>query len=174
MRLESLLILFVLSSGLVVAAGLSSKGVGSMVSPSRDPGLKLSLNIPEDHLRLGEPLLLKLSTKNITKRSLSVTETSLETDYVFDVRDADGNQLPFTEYMKNRLANRNYILRFVVVKLGPGEENRHEVHLESLVKIDRPGTYSILVTRKVPVNPKNLGTLVDISSNRAIVVITDK
>jgi hypothetical protein len=139
----------------------------------RTPGLQLSLAVDRDEVPIGEPLVVRFSTKNVAKRPLFLLESNPDTDYRFDVRDAKGNSVPLTEYGRKVLSNAEEV-RLVMIKLRPGEEIRDEVHADRIVQLNVPGTYYISARRRVPEAPTNLHKLMEISSNTVRLAITAK
>ena len=135
-------------------------------------GLRLSATPKRASVAVGEPLMLKVSTMNVSRRSLFITVTLAEVDHKFEVRDATGAAVPMTDYGRNLLRNAQET-RSVMVKLRPGEEHEETIQLEKLFQLNKPGTYQITVKRIVPRTQKGPSSNVEISADTCTVVITE-
>lgn len=130
--------------------------------------------LEKKQLKVGEPLILRFSTKNVTKKPLYLLESNPETDYRLEIKDSNGEAVSLTEYGKHILSNAGQF-RLIIVKVQPGEEVQDMMEVNKMFKIDTPGIYYISAKRGIPESEyAALGKQVDISSNTVKAVITPK
>lgn len=104
----------------------------------------------EDVVTAGKPILLTVTLKNVSARSLKLFRTSFLYDFVIQVQDASGRDVEMTELGKQRRRNvEMYISREQLV-LAPGRQLETTVELSALYKITKAGAYSITFRRLVP------------------------
>jgi len=121
--------------------------------------------------RVDEPLILKLSMRNVTRKALLAFESNPETDYLLDVTDVAGKPVALTEYGRQILSRAEEV-RLVTFTLQPGEKRLSVVWVNKLFAVRSPGTYYITAKRRVPGTPTDFRKLINISSNKLRVVIT--
>lgn len=172
----SLSVLIVSVAALAGASWAESQGGKVIVETTagQSPtGFEFSATLEGKRVKAGDPLNIKFSVKNAAKTTLILFETNPETDHLLEVRDANGNLAPLTEYGKQILSTAEENRR-VIVRLKAGEIIENTVQVNKIVKINTPGTYYVTATRRVPAAPTDLDRLVSISSNTVQVVITPK
>jgi hypothetical protein len=144
-----------------------SKNMQASGAPSE--GFRLSAMLGQEKLKLGEPLLLKLSLKNITKKELYVVETTADQDYEIEVTDEHGTRGTLTGKGRRLMQGIKVFTKVISVKVAPGQEQQVDIKLDEIYNLSAKGTYSVTAKRMIPKLDRN-GS-VEIVSNTVKVTI---
>jgi hypothetical protein len=89
----------VLVSVAVSISGLTQSNVAEQTTPEKsskaEVRIKLLVSVSKEHLKVGEPIVLKLVLKNDTSQELRLVSTGLK-DYKVDVKNEQGKLMPLT------------------------------------------------------------------------------
>jgi hypothetical protein len=113
-------------------------------------GFRLSAKLEKRQVGPGEPILLKLSIRNATKRVLHLEETSPEKEYKIDVRNERGENAQLTKQGQLLQDNSENDFKVLAVSIGPKQEREDTIEINRLHDMTARDTYAITVRRKVP------------------------
>lgn len=94
-----------------------------------------------------EPVNLRLTIKNVSKRVRFIRETSAIEQYRLVVLDERGKPAPVTEYGEKELKPKEDHLGRMMKAIEPGEESRNTIEVNKLYDMSSPGTYSVTAWR---------------------------
>jgi len=114
---------------------------------SNETGFQLTLRVMRAQSK-NQPLTVEFKIENVSKVELWLQETSAEKDYVLELRDSRGQEVPLTERGRKLQNNRGEIFRNIVFKLKPGERKVDLIDVGSLYDLSKPGTYSLRARRR--------------------------
>lgn len=131
---------------------IHSMGVANaapVVEDTLTKSFQLSVQVQEEVLRTGQPVVLQLALRNKTERDIDLTGTGQPyKDFLFEVKDSKGNLAPLTAYARNlRVAP---LFRIVNTTLKAGEEARYKVVINAVIDMTRSDDYSVVVKRDIP------------------------
>jgi hypothetical protein len=132
-------------------------------------GFRLSAHPWSVQAKVDQPVLLRLTIKNVTKRDLEVREALPRREYEIDVRNSRGETVPLTDFGQQLLENRWLGFRVRDIKVEPGEERQDTVDIAKLRDLSVPGTYYVKAKRRIKKrNGKGWG---EVASNMVRVTI---
>jgi hypothetical protein len=162
------IMILVMGGVALISTGFAqNKNIKAWGTPSE--GFQLSARLDQEKLKLGEPVLLKLSLKNITRKDLNVVETSADQDYEIEVVDEHGTHAPLTEKGRRLTQYPRIYTKVVSVKVAAGQEQQVYINLNEIHDLNAKGIYSITAKRKVPKLDRS-GS-VDVVSNTVKLII---
>lgn len=135
---------------IVMGTTAHTNGV-KIISDSRgepSEGFNLSARIENKQFKLGEPIVLNLTIRNITKQVLYLTETNPYSDYQLIVKSERGERVRLTEFGQ-RSSNNKEDFRVIGVKVKPGEERHDSIEATRLYNMTVPGTYTMIARRVI-------------------------
>ena len=135
-------------------------------------GLAISLSVPEPVYRLGEPVVIDITLKNVATTPVPVVIRSVWYDYSLSVRDEDRAELAPTPYATQRIEAAAEGRR-ATRDLGPGDMLADDCELSKAFDMTRPGSYTIVATRET----YKLGTLdqyATVTSNELTVTVGEE
>jgi hypothetical protein len=130
----------------------------------------LTISSPQTSFKSGSRVWVKLIMTNTSKRAITLEDANPACDYQLDVRDANGNAVPDTEFKtKLNCTSPRLTGRDIIYSLKPHESRQDEIVLNSMSQMTQPGTYFVQLARKIP---RDLGKGV-VKSNVVSVEVTD-
>jgi hypothetical protein len=145
----SVVVMILITGTAMISTSLGqNKNVQAAGTPSE--GFQLSAKLDQEKLKVGEPVLLKLSLKNITKKDLVVVETSADQDYEIEVTNEHGTRAPLTEKGRRLTQGMRIYTKVISVKVASGQEQQVNINLNEIYDLNAKGVYSITAKRKVP------------------------
>ena len=100
----------------------------------------------------GSHIYVLVSLTNNSDRNLSTSNVDYSEYYEFDIRDAEGNLAPETEFMqKMRTPGHRKITSGLVGQYKPGENWEEQIRISDYYDMSRPSVYTIQLERKLPV-----------------------
>lgn len=131
----------------------------------------ITITTPHAIVKVGEPVALHVVLKSISKQQFKLVEvvnsSQAELNYIVDVRNAAGKLVPYTAYGREFVQNRIIVVSRRLDTLREGELLKEDMFLDKFVNLTRPGTYTIWLGRK---DPLNSGAL--IKSNSLVIHVT--
>jgi len=142
-KLLALLVLFVIPSRPSVAAGARTANVDPAC-----PGLKIEIGVLDDVIRPQSSVLLEMKLTNVTHEAIWLPSGSPDFwSYEFELRDAQGSQVPRTAEWMRALAQRPAVVTAnVSMPLAAGESAKKTVMLEKLFDLSKPGQFTLRVS----------------------------
>lgn len=122
-------------------------------------GLALSASIEKESFKSAEAIVLTLVLKNFRPAPFVTVVRSPWADYTYAVHDSHGEELPMTAFGRQRVEAAQEG-RKMIRTLHAGEFQSDTFELSRGFEINAPGTYSIIVTRTLPVDGGPSRTLV--------------
>jgi hypothetical protein len=140
-------------------------------NPSGTPseGFKLSAKAANSVVKQGEPILLKLSLKNITQSDLYIVETTSDQDYEIEVVNERGEYMSPTKRGQLLKGNPTLFTKVIGVKVAPGQERQVNIEVDQLHDMSARGTYTITAKRRVP--KRGAGGTAEVISNKVQVKV---
>ncbi len=118
------------------------------------PGYKVTVAIGSASVKIGRPIIVKLSSKNVSPKVTMLAEVSPDTDYGLIVVDSSGKELPRTAFGDEILyANIEYGAQPVRREMKPGQEIRSEIEVTRIYKVNQPGVYYMWAYRDPSPDP---------------------
>jgi hypothetical protein len=130
--------------GLLLSIAFNSTGQTSKAAP-----FSISIRAQQSIVKPAQPIVIILTTKNISGQSIRLGETNPGMEYDFDVRDAHGQPVAEKELLK-RLKHSTYVFRSTSEVLKPGVATQETFAISDYFDFTKPELYSIQVQRLVP------------------------
>lgn len=127
--------------------------LGTCPSVANYPALELKLTVLESPTKVGQGIMVRVTTINETDQPVSYHNTNPFCNYSFKVLNGLGEAVPETDFKKRlncgngqpQMTGRD---KFVTLK--PGESSSEDLLLTEQYNFARPDDYSIQVDRKFP------------------------
>jgi len=136
-----------------------------------NPAFTINISTPRAVVKTGEPVVVHVSLKSISKEPFKVAEVvnsgQAELNYNVEVRSADGRLAPYTKYGREVIDNKIIAVSRRLDTLREGEQVEEEMFLDKFVNLTKLGAYTIWLGRK---DPLNHGLL--IKSNSLVIHVT--
>lgn len=137
--------------GITIGKRSGTSDVVAADSPARNTnasGLVLSARIEKASFNPGEPIPLRVSVTNSSRKVLVIVDTyHPEWDYKLDVRNEAGETVPLTKDGERLMRNIS-IYKSISVWLYPGDTVQADFVINELFEMNTPGTYSVTSKRK--------------------------
>jgi len=117
-------------------------------SVTRSVGLTFVATLAKSSVSRNEPITLKLSLVNNTKKDVVVVESNPLADYQIDVRDERGRSVPPTPEGKDLLFRSQWGGRRVSVTIAPGASKTDTFDVNKIYDMANPGAYTITAKRR--------------------------
>lgn len=113
-------------------------------------GFRLSAHLESVQVKVNQPVLLRLTIKNVTRKDLEVREVLPRREYEIEVKNSFGENVPLTPF-GHQLSEtwKGVTFRETDIKVGPGVERRDTVDIAKLRDLSVPGTYYVTAIRRV-------------------------
>jgi hypothetical protein len=111
-------------------------------------GLSFVATLDKGTVSRDEPITLKLSLTNNTKKEIIVIESNPLADYKIDVRDGRGTRVPPTPEGKDLLFRSQWGGRRLSVTIAPGESKTDTFQVNKIYAMTNPGSYTITASRR--------------------------
>lgn len=98
----------------------------------------------------GKPIVLTVTLKNASGRSLTLFRTNFLYDFTIQVQDGSGRDVELTELGKLRRRNAEMDVSREQLELAPGKELESKVEISELYKMTKADRYYITFRRLVP------------------------
>lgn len=115
-------------------------------------GFQLSARAEKEVFAPNEPILLQITLKNVTKRTLVHVVGSHE-DYPVIVKDEEGKNVPPTRYKRQRDSRRTSFAHGSM-DIDSGEEVKSDILVNRMYDMTKSGTYFITASHSVPNSDK--------------------
>jgi phage FluMu protein gp41 len=143
--------MFIMTLCLISGTAYISNGLEQKKSfGAASEGFQLSAMMDGIKLKRGEPILLKLTLKNVSQKELFVAESTAEKVYDIDVRDERGELVPLSEKGKRLYREPIMFDGVISVKVAPGQEQNVTIDLSKIYNVTATGIYSVTARRTVP------------------------
>lgn len=147
----------VLSMSLISAIAGFSEQIAT-TKASTDPlevgvvteGCQLAVHAVKQKPQQEQPIKLIIVRSNVSDNDMSFSARMPQYDYHFDIKDAQGKNVPLTEYGKKVEANRENVYKCTVYTLKPGELKDFDFDLSDAYELSTPGTYSVTIFTSTP------------------------
>jgi hypothetical protein len=142
----------------------------AVVSGSNTHPFSLTIRLLHDIAKAGSQIRVEVVLTNTSDHEIGILKSAPEADYMVEVRDANGNMAPDTDFGRRQKdpASVKVSSATPLYSLKPGESLHDEIQIERLYKISGPGKYSIQASRTVP---EEMGSGV-VKSNMVNVTVT--
>jgi hypothetical protein len=132
-----------------VNAGLGSLIIAQTSKPSNpQPPFSLSIKATQDTVKLGLPVSIEITKKDISNHEINNTTIRGTLPYEIEVKDDGGNLRPETEEFrqikKSKSEDRSFSVTFASLK--PGESARDRVDVNKYFDFSQAGKYKIQVS----------------------------
>ncbi len=153
LSISTILIIIISISSIGVnmnAYGKKPKGIQSVSDTyyPRSKNFKLIAQLKKDLFKPGEPIILKVILKNISKKTHTIVVSGPERDYDIIVKDNKGAIVPLTKYGKRLMDNKGEF-RAIGKKIKSQKEIQINLLINRIYDMTISGTYSIKVERFV-------------------------
>jgi len=111
-------------------------------------GLSFVASLAKGAVSRDEPITLKLTLTNNTKKEILVIESNPLADYKIDVRDQRGTPVPPTPEGRDLLFRSRWFGRRVSVTIAPGENKTDTFQVNKIYAMTDPGSYAITASRR--------------------------
>jgi len=111
-------------------------------------GLSFVASLAKGIVSQDEPIILKLTLTNHTKKEIIVVESNPLADYKLDVRDGRGTRAPPTPEGKDLLFRSQWGGRRLSVTIAPGENKSDTFEVNKIYAMTNPGSYTITASRR--------------------------
>jgi hypothetical protein len=131
----------------------------------------LQLNAIAPSFRIGEAVEIEIVQANVSGHVVSCDYAggnAVNLIYDYHVTAPDG--APAEEVVHSKLVPPPF--SYKECGIGPGESNKNWIHLNNVYKFDKPGEYTIWVSRVDPDTKDESGKLVIVKSNTITITIT--
>ena len=126
-------------------------GSASNIPVRASTRLRLLAEVEPANAKAGEPIFLKLRTKNISSKTVGMADTGYN-DYDLTLADGSGKEPPLTKFGVD-LRENAILLRSVSLDLEPGEEASVTLEITKIYRL-APGTYYLRASRHT-INPES-------------------
>ncbi len=110
------------------------------------PRLTVTLSSPIASFRAGQPIDFEVLVKNSGTASVVLHRQNPICDYDFVITDGSGGSIASPQSCSGNLS----IGRDIIEVLQPGQYFTERVHMDRIVDMSRPGTYSVKLRRRAP------------------------
>lgn len=111
-------------------------------------GLQFVASLAKSAVSRDEPITLKLTLTNNTKKEIIVIESNPLADYKIDVRDGRGTRAPPTPEGKDLLFRSQWGGRRLSVTIAPGDSKTDTFQVNKIYAMTNPGSYTITASRR--------------------------
>ncbi|SRR6266705_3069281 len=131
-------------------AGSAGLGTGTYLPKSAVSrvGLSFVASLAKNVVSREEPITLKLTLTNNTKKEIVVVESNPLADYKIDVRHGLGTRAPPTPEGKDLLFRSQWGGRRLSVTIAPGESKTDSFRVNRIYAMTNPGSYTITASRR--------------------------
>jgi hypothetical protein len=139
--------------------------------PQSAPSFTLTISTKTTEFRVGSRVSIDVVMQNITKHTIDHSDwysDAGEMSFSCDVRDEDGKSIEKIAHQHPELDTPSYYWGAV----PPGESIASKLRISRLYKFDKPGKYTIQVSRPDPDFPDVNGKPALIKSNTITITIT--
>lgn len=155
MRIRTISFLMALSAMLLV--GMTPDSESKTVQDAwgkPSEGFRLSAQLSSLQTKVDQPVLLRLTIKNVTKKDLEVHEALPRREFEINVKNSRGETVPLTDYGQQLYGKHLFVTRRLGfksrdIKVAPGEERQETIDIAKLRDLSVPGTYYVKAMRRV-------------------------
>jgi len=114
-------------------------------------GFQMSAVAVREVVGPGDPVVLELTIKNVSKRVLTLKETAPWRDYELSVKDEKGKVARLTKEGERleKLRKDKEELKVIFVKLSPGQEIQHTLSVTDIYQMLPGSTYLVTAKRRI-------------------------
>jgi hypothetical protein len=166
----SLSIALILFSAWLEPPGSARAGAGTKFPKAiaSQNGLRFLASLAKSAVSRDEPITLKLSLRNNTKKEITVIESNQLLDYKIDVRDQRGMRVLPTPEGKDLLFRSHWGGRRVSVTIAPGESKTDTFQVNKIYAMTDPGSYTMTASRRAQIA---VGKWIELRSNEVKVTV---
>jgi len=163
-------------------AVITMAGLASVCLCQPAPKYSLSISLREITVKAGTPVVLDITTKNISGQEIMAGTIVGSAESAFDITltDSDGNPTLETRYGrkihdKEPRGNLLDTHSEMVVHLKPGDTTQELIYLSGIYDLTHPGKYIVQLSRTVYANDAavNSGVKTIIESNSVTLTVTN-
>lgn len=140
---------------ILFSAGLERTGIARPSAETDFPktvasrvALRFVASLAKSAVSRDEPITLKLSLTNNTKKEIIVVESNPLADYKIEVRDGRGTLAPPTPEGKDLLFRSQWGGRRLSVTIAPGESKTDTFQVNKIYAMTDAGSYTITASRR--------------------------
>jgi len=138
------LIRLLLVTVLSISCAAAAEKQAPSASETAQPEFTLSIHLVRDVVKVGQPVRLKITTKNISDRSIGIFRDiggrdELNPLYAVTVWNTNGSSAPETNVKRQKRGHS------ILFPLEAGKESSIFVDLAKLYNLNRPGLYRVQV-----------------------------
>lgn len=135
------------------------------------PSFTLKASPKNPGFRAGDVVKITIIQTNISDHQVNCDyfgANAVNNAYHYDVRDEDGNPVAKVQWTKPVPP----LSRYLQCSVEPGKSNTNWIYLSNAYKLDKPGKYTIQVSRPDPDTKDSDGKPVEVQSNTITITIT--
>lgn len=157
----------------VLSVGAAAWGGGGQEMKDKDAGhpvadVQLIASVEKERFAVNEPVVLKLTLKNVGAEERRLIARDGTKDYKIEVKGEHGRVPALTRKGEDSKNSDRFSISSGRFVLTPSQERSDEISISDLFDLTTPGTYFITVTRPGPVVDGKSGRL---ESNKVTVII---
>jgi hypothetical protein len=112
-------------------------------------GFQLCVELDKREVKVGEPVVLRVAIKNITKQELRLAEATPEVENQARVTNGKGGIVQATEKGKRLISRGDFCRGPLIFMVGPGQVHKKTLAIDRLFEVSAIDTYSITIRRLV-------------------------
>jgi hypothetical protein len=137
-----------LAFGMLQAKQLPKKVNSAKYGPPSQ-GFRLCVELDKRQVKIGEPVLLRVAIKNITKQELMLGEATPEVENRATVTNRNGETVKPTAKGKRLISRGDWCCHPLEIMVGPGQVHNETLAIDKLFEVSAIDTYSITIRRLV-------------------------
>ena len=142
------------------------------VAQSESPSFTLNLSARKAESHVGEAVWIEIVQTNISDHPISCDYAggnAVNLAYDYEVTTEDGS--PAQKVVWSKPVPPPY--SYMQCGVNPGESNTNAIHLNNVYKLDKPGQYTVWVSRVDPDTDDESGKPLVVKSNTITITITE-
>lgn len=156
--------------GILQAKQLPKKVKSTECGPPSQ-GFQLCVQLDKRQVKVGEPVLLRIAIKNITKQELTLGEATPEVENRATITNRNGGIVMPTAKGKRLISRGDWCCHSSEIMVGPGQVHNETLAIDKLFEVSTIDTYSISIRRFV--GKLDESGVVDLTSNRVTLKVTN-
>lgn len=169
-RVLLVMAIIAITVGILQANQLPKKAKSKSCGPPSQ-GFQLCVQLDKRQVKVGEPVLLRVAIKNITRQELRLGEATPEVENRATVTNGNGGIVKPTAKGRRLTGRGESFLHPFEIMVGPGQVHNETLALDKLFEISARDTYSITIRRFVGKLDKS--GVVDLTSNTVRLKVTN-
>jgi hypothetical protein len=132
----------------------------------------LCVQLDKRQVKVGEPVLLRVEIRNVTKQELMLGEATPEVENRATITNRNGGIVKPTAKGKRLISRGDWCCNPLKIMVGPGQVHSEALAIDKLFEVSATDTYSITVRRFVGKLDKS--GVADLRSNTVTLKVTNQ